>query len=333
MKRTYILLLLIVGLVNVGCDKTIRFNGEITRPMLVVSSFITPDSVVKAELSKSRFFLDEGYVFEKVPNASFNLLVNGALKEKLTHAGSGIYLSKYQPAPGEEIGIEAVAPGFTAITATTLLPAQPVILKVDTSSVVEKQYYTGTTGKFDGSNTQDTLSVMTLKKISFRIKFKDEGAGRNYYRLLVRKRTYRDNVATEVYLTNFEDIVFGNQQSDMESMFEFSRNNYNYDTFTDDLFNGKEYELKFSNTMTTDQKDYNGYYSGFRKEERNTYFIYLQQISADYYLYARSSAAASNLSGNPFVEPIQIHSNIQNGIGVLGSYTSSEPRIVEFIHK
>ena len=147
---------------------------------------------------------------------------------------------------------------------------------------------------------------------------------------MVRKRTYYEYSFMDTYLSNFEDIVFGNQQTnDIGSLFEFSRNNYNYDTFSDDLFNGKEYELKFSSYIVVDQKDYNGYDSQYRKEVRSTFNIYLQQISPDYYLYARSSGAAKNLSGNPFVEPIQIHSNIINGIGVLGSYTSSAAAVVD----
>ena len=120
--------------------------------------------------------------------------------------------------------------------------------------------------------------------------------------------------------------------NDIGSLFEFSRNNYNYDTFADDLLNGKEYELKFYNIITVDQKDFSGYESQFRKEVRSTYFIYLQQISPDYYLYARSSSAAANLSGNPFTEPVQIHSNIKNGIGVLGSYTSSAAAVVDVVN-
>ena len=336
MKTKYILAVLIIGLLTCGCDKTIEFNGEITNPMLVVSSFITPDSAIKAELTKSRFFLEEdfgsyeGFGYEKVTNADFSLYVNGMLKGKLTHIGSGIYESGYKPSPGEEIKIEVSAPGFASVSGTSVLPAKPLILKVDTSSVTEKQYYIGYIGGYGGISEQDTLSEYTYKKVSFRIKFKDEGNKKNYYRLMVRKRTYYEYSFMDTYLSNFEDIVFGNQQTnDIGSLFEFSRNNYNYDTFSDDLFNGKEYELKFSSYIVVDQKDYNGYDSQYRKEVRSTFNIYLQQISPDYYLYARSSGAAKNLSGNPFVEPIQIHSNIINGIGVLGSYTSSAAAVVD----
>ena len=333
MKRKYILAVLIIGLLTCGCDKTIEFNGKITSPMLVVSSFVTPDSVIKAEVTKSRFFLDEGYVFDRVTNADFNLYVNGILKGKLTHTGSGIYESGYKPHPGEEIKIEVAAQGFTTISGTSVIPAQTPILKVDTSSVIEKEYYIGSKGGYGGMNSQDTLSELTLKKISFRVKFKDDGDKRNNYRLVVRKRIYYEDSALDVYLGNFEDIVFGNQQTnDIGSLFEFSRNNYNYDTFADDLLNGKEYELKFYNIITVDQKDFSGYESQFRKELRSTYFIYLQQISPDYYLYARSSSAAANLSGNPFTEPVQIHSNIKNGIGVLGSYTSSAAAVVDVVN-
>lgn len=336
MKTKYILPFLIVGFLAAGCDKTIEFNGEITNPMLVVSSFITPDSAIKAELTQSRFFLDEdfgefgGYQFDKVTNADFSLYVNGAFKKKLIHAGSGIYLSDYKPNPGEEIKIEVSATGFTSVSGTSVLPAKPLILKVDTSSVTEKQYSIGYNNYGDyGYNGQDTLSEFTYKKTSFRVKFKDDGNEKNYYRLMVLKRTYYQDAVIDTYLSKFEDIVFGNQQSnDIGNLFEFSSNNYNYDTFSDDLLNGKEYDLKFSSSKIIDQKNYYDD-SQFRKEVRSTFYIYIQEISFDYFMYARSSSAAENMNENPFVEPVQIYSNIKNGIGVLGSYTSSAAAVVD----
>ena len=335
--RHIYMVFLMVAILTAGCEKTIKFRGEIMNPMLVVSSFVTPDSAIKAVLTESRFFLDEGsggyggYEYNKVTNADFSLYVNNTFKEKLTHTGAGIYRAAYRPKPGEEIRIEAVASGFESVKATTVIPPQPVILSVDTSSVTEKQYYIGYTGEYNGSNRQDTLSEYTYKNIRFRVKLRDDGNKKNYYRLVVRKRTYYENEVNESYLFDFEDIVFGNQQTnDIGSLFEFSDNNYFFDTFTDDLFNGKEYDLKFSNSIRISQKDYKGYDSQFRKEMRSTYYIYLQEISHDYYMYARSSAAAGNQSGNPFTEPVQIYTNIANGIGIFGSYASSAPAVIDY---
>ncbi len=323
-----------------GCEKTIRFKGEIIHPKLVVNSFITPDSVLKAEVTASRFFLDEGsqgyggYEYDKVTNADFRLYVNDAFREKLTHAGGGIYRSAYLPKPGDEIRIETAATGFEPVTASTIIPPRPVILKTDTSSVAEKQYYIGYKGEYNGNSKQDTLSEVIVRKYSFQVRFKDDGSKKNYYRLVVIKRNYFEDFITDEYLTRFDDIVFGNKQTGgVGDLFDFSESSYHYDTFTDDLLNGKEYSLKFSAYAGMGYNDYYGFEYEKIKEIRTTFFIYLQEISYEYYMYALSSAKAGNQDDNPFVEPVQIYSNIVNGIGVLGSYTSSVPAVIDTWNK
>ena len=314
----------------ISCEKTIEFKGEVTAPMLVISSFITPDSTIKAYVSKTRFFLDKGYIHEKVSNADFSLFVNGIAKGKLTPGGDGFYYSDYKPLVGEEIKYEVRASGLASVTGETKIPVQNIILNVDTSSVKQRDYLIYETGYNQGI-ASDTVGETTLKKISFRLKFTDNGDEKNYYRLLVIRQSHFEYRTTETYLSHFEDIVFGEKQtgSDVGYLFESSENNYTYDTFSDDIFNGKSYNLKFSDIITLEYKDYNSPGRSYEKEIRTIYFIYLQQISPDYYFYAKSSVAARSTDGNPFVEPVQIHSNIRNGVGLLGSYTSSPAYVID----
>jgi hypothetical protein len=98
---------------------------------------------------------------------------------------------------------------------------------------------------------------------------------------------------------------------------------YSYNNeFSDELFNGKEYSLKFSfNSSTYIYKDqtYNQTSKVPIKQELN---IELQSISESYFKYLRSqSASASTIEF--FSEPVQIYSNVKGGIGILGSYSSS----------
>jgi len=51
---------------------------------------------------------------------------------------------------------------------------------------------------------------------------------------------------------------------------------------------------------------------------------YLMKTDENYYRYHKSVEKAYNNEGNPFGEPIIIHSNIENGIGCFGAYISSE---------
>ena len=99
--------------------------------------------------------------------------------------------------------------------------------------------------------------------------------------------------------------------------------------FSDELINGKEYELKFSDFNALNHVSYQEDRQNRPNPEKVVYLIHLQEVSSDYYLFVKSMDAANKTGGNPFVEPVQVLSNIENGIGLLGSYTSSKPYVIE----
>lgn len=330
MKKT--LYILILALIFVSCEKVIEFKGEVTEPMIVVSSFITPDSTISAHLSKSRFFLENSVQHYLIENAEFKLIINGEAKGKLLYQGNGFYNSPIKPRIGDEVKFEISAPGFDPASSTTKIPERVPLISVDTTSTIETGYQI-----YDNPNGgTDTISYHKIRKMNFRVKFKDNGNQKNYYRLLVALETTSNGNPITTYLSKFDDIIFGNQSenSGVQGVFDISNSNYSFDTFSDELINGKEYEIKIQSDIVLESsyfEDSPFYYDGLQSYEfsKEKYKFYLQQISPEYYFYAKSFAAARNTNGNPFVEPVQIHSNIQDGIGLLGSYTSSEPIIIE----
>ncbi|MFV0390462.1 MAG: DUF4249 domain-containing protein [Paludibacteraceae bacterium] len=335
---------LLTGFMLLSCEKTIDFKEEITDPLLVVSSFITPDSTIKAHVSLSKFFLydDDNYYnsFKSVDNAEFSFSVNGIEKGKLIALGNGYYQSNYKPAVGEQIKIDVKSNGYTTVFSTAEIPGKPSIIQVDTTTSIEKYYDYYTVYDQENNLTYDTVGETTRKKIYFKIKFKDNGEQKDYYRFVVLKRSYSTKQPTygggtidveeyllnEVYLTHFDDIIFGNQTNNTNGWFDDSSSSeYSFDTFSDDFINGKEYNLTFSDYLNRDYTGYDDAYGySFIDVTRAEYHIYLQSISSDYYLYSKSYAAANSVEDNPFTEPVQIHSNIKNGIGIFGSYTSSD---------
>ena len=44
--------------------------------------------------------------------------------------------------------------------------------------------------------------------------------------------------------------------------------------------------------------------------------VYLHNISKSYYYYRTSLELYQSASGNPFAQPVQVYSNIENGFGV-----------------
>jgi hypothetical protein len=333
MKRARIIFgILIATFILASCEKEITFNGEISKPLIVVNSYITTDSVISAHISESKFFLSDGYTYNDIDNATVALTVNGVFKENLKLEKIGIYRGTYKPVEGDLIRLVVKAPTKNDVSCEAKMDAKPeIILPIDTSSVttdtrVDYGYY-----YFSGSPTVgDTLAIITSKKINYTLKFKDNGDVKNYYRLVVlTKEFYSDAKITKDsvlynYYFSFDDIVSGNNSNN--DPMAFSGSSYNlYNVFSDELFNGKDYPLTFSTNVDVYHYMPN-YKHGVRLNSRIEVNIFLQSISRDYYLYLKSRQAASDGNGL-FSEPVQIHNNIEGGIGILGSYTSNMTKI------
>ena len=319
----------------VSCEKDIVFKGDITDPLVVVNSYITPDSIISAHVSESRFFLNDTTSFKEISNAEVSVLVNGTFKENMTYSENGIYLGTYKPVIGETIKLVVKVPSKKDVSCEAIINPKPDILSLDTTDIWTGESYQINYGSYsiDGGPaviTNDTVAIVKGHQINYTLKFKDNGSEKNYYRLVViTKETYvtinkmTNDTITEIrdnYYYNFTDVVSGNNtNNDPLSIVGNSTNNL-YNVFSDELFNGKTYSLSF--VTNEDVYTYKpGYLYGPETPVKQTVNIFLQSISKDYYLYLKSRPVAT--AGTDFFsEAVQIHTNIAGGIGILGSYTS-----------
>lgn len=305
-----------------GCEKVIEFNGPITDPIVIVNSFLSPDSIVKAQISQSRFFLSNDTSYTMIVNANVSMFVNGAMKETLTHTANGVYQGTYKPLVGDSIRLLVKVPGKNDLSCSTDIQAQIPVVSIDTSSVL-----TGTTKPLtipitlpNGTRRTDTIGTIVGRKLKFSLKFNDDANIKNYYRLVVYTKTYSGTKSSVDYSVSFDDIVSGNtNQNSIGPPTSLTSNKYN--VFSDDLINGKLYPLSFSIN-----NDLNVYLPGKSKTIRKEVYVNLQSISRSYYLYLQTRAAIKVNSF--FAEPAQVYSNIDGGgIGILGSYTGNLVKI------
>lgn len=326
MKKLHnILIAILSSLILYSCEKEIEFNGEQTEPMIVVNSFVTPDSLIYAQISKSKFFLSNKTGFDYINNAEVSLYINNTFKEKLTFTTNGFYISNLKPAIGDTIQLLVKATGLDDVESASVVPDQAVILSADTTFKIIH-----TDLQMDG---EDTIGYYQVGEFNFRIKLKDKSNRQNYYRLTLKKHavidagggfTYEDEVYMPFILEGFENTNNGGGLFDIfGGMIVDSKNQQ---LITDDLFNGKEFVLKFTaNTYKRVVKP--GYedkiYYGSDNVVSEEYTINLQEISKDMYLYLKSKEMAEGILDGFFAEPVQIYNNINNGIGILGSYTNN----------
>ncbi|MDR2466698.1 MAG: DUF4249 domain-containing protein [Prevotellaceae bacterium] len=258
-----------------GCEREIKFNGEELKPKLVLHCFPESGAPVRLTLKAGKFFLSQtGSTREPVAGADVRLWKNGEFAERLRYVSNyenSYYESSFRPQPGDEITIRASASGFDPIECTTVMPEPPAALSAE------------------HSGTWKNGIVCHIRDISTRAE---------YYRIGAFVEI--DDMEFDIPIDS-DDMVFGMNESEL---FESARNIYF--VFSDELFNGKDYSLKFRlNDLMDDHKRCK---------------VVLRHISKDYYLYVRTVAAESD---EVFSEPVQIYSNVNGGIGILAASTSA----------
>lgn len=325
MKRLLPLLSLLALLA--ACEKDIEFDGALTEPMLVLNAVAQPDTTLAVQVTESRFFLSSLDTFTTVKNATVALFVNGSFLENCAHSDNGLYVSTYRLAEGDHIRLSVAVPGLHTISAETMIPMRPVIERIDTSLSITEAYpiYYGYYDPETQSYTGDTTGWNIHSRIKVTLTFKDKDQQADYYRLVVKRQRnyYQEGFYEQVWFTK-DDIVFGETETGMGDILDMGSYNY-YGTFTDELFDGRSYPLTFSLDEWTyvSNEDYNGGRmpkdsTDASLEDTEPYIIELQALEKSYYLYLLTSSAYDPYS--PFAEPVQIHTNVEHGIGILGGY-------------
>lgn len=321
-----LLFILVVGCF-ISCEKDIEFKGTVTDPMLVVNSIFTPDSVVSVHLSQSRFVLGEMAPFNPISNATVSVFVNDDLKEQLSHSEKGIYRGTYLPKPDENIKIEVIAEGFNRATSQTRIPKKPGIVINDSTVTVRDEEYRN-------PYQPNTVTKTTSRNMQVQLKLTDMPNEENYY-FIKASQYFSDNgmLITERTMELKLSEVLKNNITDNGNIFQDIFGDEGESDRTDNLFSdlfvdGKDiifdfsfYDILESVTYVNGEKINDG--SSSRGELTVEYIIEIGEISKDMYQYLISGNKALNAEDyGPFTEPVMIHTNIENGVGILGAYST-----------
>jgi len=304
-----------------SCEKTIDFNGKVPDPQLVMNCIALPDSTITVNLTKSKFFLSSGQGFTTVDNAIVTATINDTLKVNLTNTGNGNYGSGIIPKPNDKVRIDASAPSLESVWAEVNVQPKMTIISIDTTWVKIDNSYSYPIYNLTGDSI---IGNAYNAEVKIKIKFQDNATEQNYYRLNVSNglnyRSGYSSYGSGYSGVEFDDIVFGNT-TQQGSILDIVSGTYGNNCFTDELINGKEYSLSIKST-TTRNIYLPGKKAGGDIVSKNELIIDLQQLSKSYYLYIKTKDAS--MSSNPlFSEAVQIYTNIKGGMGILGTYTSS----------
>jgi hypothetical protein len=336
MKRIQIITLAILSIIiGSSCTKEIEFNEKTLEPKLVVNAICTLDSLITVEVSANKPIPGYETNFKLFTDATVKLYVDGLETEQLEYIGSSktgypcaIYGSKSKAESRKLYKIEVSHNDYkTTATGEMQMGKKVPVLEVTTTPIINVVY-----------NSENS------KKIEATLTFSDPADEENYYRLVVSYRigkdqSHPDSNGDTIHLVQVmdyafsyngiesDDPVFSNNENADEMLFESSKSMYT--VFTDELFNGKTYDLNFylSDNLTYDLQRLD--------IARGDFYIIkfeLQSLTKDTYYYIKSLGSSMWSNDDLFSEPVQVFNNIENGLGIFGGCSSSVYSLQEGIY-
>ncbi len=187
------------------------------------------------------------------------------------------------------------------IKSKTRLPFAPQVMAMDTATVI----------RFESNYLQEC--------ILFRVKIKKNPNENNYYRLLINNQLYYKELGefhpwyqSNIYYTNDPVLINGytgiSGKAGIGQVY-FSDNFFS--VFRDAMFKEEEHTLTFYVEKYPSSPIYNTI--------QNHMSVRLQSISEDLYKYYSSLQYSGSFSSGNTSTPVIIHTNIDNGLGILGA--------------
>ena len=290
MKR--LLFLLSISLVYISCEKVIPFDGDVNTPKLVINSVFESDSTFKVHVSSSRSVIDTAS-FKNIDDAIVTIKDgNENIIETLNHVENGFYKGQTFPQENQTYILEINHTNYANITASDSLPSPITINSVDTSTMVDPINGNRLQISMNFDDPENTQNYYLIETYSV-----------NEYLVLKDSDTTEYELDTTKQFMVLTDEVFQNGGSPWREQ----------GLFNDLLFNGqnKTLELEIPNDSWSGSED--GYDWSYKTL---TLRLYLHNITLSYYYYRTSLELFQNATGNPFAQPVQVFSNVENGFGV-----------------
>jgi hypothetical protein len=304
--------ILIIGILLASCQLTVEVDVPDDPPKLVVTSLFSPDSVWQINVSASAPILSQfppSLLYEPLPvlrdeNGILIPLTKGARNTGPANIGGGWnFQASTSPEPGKSYTLEVSALKHPTVFASSVTPLPVEILDavLDSASMVFND---------------DNQIVIPLE-----FTFQDPpGIGDYYYPLMLLKQAYpqRDQITGDTVWYEFETTVMMRPEETSAGFLDFGEL---VDVINDNNFDGQiHHTVKRYLTLYTSP----GFGPGFGHGKILGMRLVLSHSKEEYFKYFRSNRLQSATQGNPFAQPVQVYTNIQNGLGIFAGYTTDD---------
>tara|TARA_R110001592_G_scaffold108704_3_gene303652 strand:- start:26597 stop:27523 length:927 start_codon:yes stop_codon:yes gene_type:complete len=295
-RRYFLLIFIVGGLFISSCENTVDIDIPFEKPQVTLNSTLIHNTFPKVRLTFSRHILDNNWEFEPITTAEVKLTADGQSFYLDYNEESGEYISlDNMVMGGKEYTVEANVEGYAIISASANVPNQVPIKDL---------IYNGK-AQVDAYSTSDDITLVF-----------DDPVGENHYEISAyyyRQDTYIDQFGNEVYYSDNQPIYLQPKNPTYETDF-FSNGGILID---DKLFEGKEAKIDFFTSGNYMELDNGG----------EVHFV-LKVVSPGYYYFRSTSALQDWNEGDPFAQPVQVFSNIDNGIGIFMTGNVSSKKVI-----
>lgn len=281
MMKKAYLVYLLAALAVAGCYKTYELDFPGGYTKPVINTFIQHDSMIKVTVSHSS--AAEEYKVYHRSDATVKLYADGVYQETLR---------PYEVSDKAIIffGQKKMSRG-TKYRVTAEIPGFPMAEGEDYIPPAVPPIEAAFSPIMRGSYIEN-----------FRIKFRvhDNGAEHNYYRVRV---FYKSTFNGQTYTSTTPERL----ENDGTENWELFGDDAVDEVLLDDaLFNGRSplYQFKTQNRSYAEE-----------------FYLEVSQLSRDAYQYFRSAQLQRSRRGDDISEKVTVHSNIQNGLGIVGGMT------------
>ncbi len=294
-------LIILGGIFASSCEEPVDLDIAILPPQIVVNSNFAPGQPFQVAITKSKNVLS-AEAEEYVNDAEVRIFSSQGKeldKLQLKHFQHPFYESRrLQPESGKAYRLEVTVPGYPQLIAEDVVPF-PVALETIEMDTIE------TFGEIDER----------VYKVEINVGFTDPIGAQDYYHLSLYNQVL-DPIDEHVPMSGFDET---SSEDDLVPLTPLENDNNNpaitfhYEEggvlFTDEDFDGQKAGLKFYSLISLNNEAKMGKVVGI-----------LRTVSKDYYLYHTSLSRQIANKDRPFVEPISVYSNIDNGLGIFSGY-------------
>ena len=308
--RLLFVLIIMVGLT--ACEKEILYDDIAPEPLLVMNGIQHVGEPARLCVERSSFYIDSETDF-RVKDVHVDLYVNGVFKEALQVRDSLITETYWiwNDTLGEQ---EAERPryAFNYCEGEYILCEGDALRFEVSSSEFDDVAVAETTIPYAPNVVSfDTTRVVDSDIVYFALTL-DDSFGEDYYNLNLKDGFDVGFESSDPVFADFMNIV---HIDDMFGGSEYQGKRWGYNMFNDSYFDGKRYSVSLHT---------HAYYD-------HSYVMEVTKVDNSLYQYAKSYSNydyADDLL-SLFTEPIQVYSNVQNGVGVVCSQSRPVTVIVD----